>query len=164
MAFRIEETGVFRDLVTFLNAKLNDGCVKKATVEDGAGIEATKLEHQHRAIWAKESDTTAVAEDHVIHVVKGTAGTLKSFKAGCVVASTDADTITVDLHKNGVSVLVAAIVIDDEDAAYALVEGTIDTAAVVAGDVLEVVVTIQEDGGDVGKGVFAYLDLHEDVS
>lgn len=164
MPFRIEDTGVFRALVTFLNIKLNAGCVKNASVEGGAGIEATKLEHQHRAVWAKESDTTAVAEDHVIHVVKGTAGTLKTFKAGCIVASTDADTITVDLHKNGVTVLDAAIVLTNAHAAYEVVNGVIDTAAVAAGDVLEVAVTIQEDGGDVGKGVFAYLDLHEDVS
>jgi len=162
--FRIEETGVFRALVTFLNARLNAGCVKKETIEESAGVEATKLEHQHRCIYAQESATTAAAAlDEVIHVVKGANGTLKTFAAGNVVANIGAATITVDLHKNGVSILDAAIVLDNTDLTYIPRAGVIDTEAVVADDVLEVVVTAADGGGTIGKGVFAYLDIHEDV-
>ena len=127
-------------------------------------IEASKLEHQHRATYAQESATTAAAaKDEVIHVVKGTAGTLKTFSAGCVVANIGNSTVTVDLHKNGASVLTAAIEIDSGDAAYAIVAGIINTAPVVADDVLEVVVIATIGTGTLGKGVFASLDLWEDV-
>lgn len=161
--FRIEEAGQFRGPVTFINAKLNAGCVKKTHIEAEAGIEVTKLVHQHRAVWAKESDTTAVAEDYVIHIVKGTTGTLQTFAAGCVVAPTGTATITLDLHKNGVTVLTETFNVDSGDAAYAVVAGTIDTAAVAADDVLEVIITVAAGDGAVGKGLFVYLDIHEEA-
>ena len=162
--FRVEEAGQFRGATTFLDLRPNAGFLESGHVEASAGIEASKLEHQHRATYAQESATTAAAaNDRVIHVVKGTTGTLKTFSAGCVVANIGNSTIDVDLHKNGVSVLTAAISIDSGDAAYAIVAGIIDTAAVVADDVLEVVVTVTAGTGTLGKGVFASLDLWEDV-
>jgi len=162
--FRVEEAGQFRGATTFLDLRANAGFLKKEHVEASAGIEASKLEHQHRATYAQESATTAAAaEDRVVHVVKGTTGTLKTFSAGCVVANIGDSTIDVDLHKNGVSILTAAIEIDSGDAAYAIVAGIINTAAVVADDVLEVVVTVTAGTGTLGKGVFASLDLWEDV-
>jgi len=162
--FRVEEQGQFRGVVTFLDLRANAGFLKATHVEASAGIEATKLEHQHRAVYAQESATTAAAgDDRVIHVVKGAAGTIQSFKAGCVVANIGDSVVTVDLHKNGESILVAAIEVDSGDAAYALVAGVIDTDTVVADDVLEVVVTVAVGTGTLGKGVFAYVDIHEDV-
>ena len=163
MSFRIEEGGQFRGAVQFLNILLNPGCVGDAEVKSAAGIAASKLEHQHRAVYAQESGTTAAAEDRVFHVVKGTAGTLKTFKAGCVVACIGDATITVDLHKNGASVLTGAITLSSSQSAYDLVAATINTDSVAAGDVLEVVVTVNAGTGTLGQGVFAYLDLHEDV-
>lgn len=163
MSMKVEEDAEFRGQLRCLDLKPNAGFLEKEHVEAGAGIEASKLEHQHRAVYAQESATTAAAgKDYVIHVVKGTSGTLKSFEAGCVVASLLDAIISVDLHKNGVSVLDATIDLDLNDAAYDLVAGVIDTVAVVHDDVLEVVVTVAAGGGTLGKGVFAYLDLFED--
>jgi len=164
MSFRVEENGQFRGTVTFLDAKLNDGCVENKHVAAGAEIAASKLEHQHRPVYEQESDTTSITEARVVHVVKGTAGTLKTFKCGVVVACAGAATVTVDLLKDGVSVLVAAVEINVAHAAYELVAGTINTAAVVAGDVLEVDVVAVAGGGTIGKGVFAFVDLWEDPS
>lgn len=160
----VEEEAQFRGPVTFLDAKLNTGCVQKSHVQASAGIEADKLEHQHRAICEQESDTTATAQDHVVHVVKGLTGTIKTVKAGCVVSCVGDATITVDLHKNGTTVLTGAITLTSAQAAYELVAGTIENAAVVADDVLEIVVTVDAGTGTLGKGMFAYVDLFEDVS
>ena len=96
-------------------------------------------------------------------MVHGTAGTIKAVKAGCVVACTLTATVTVDLHVNGASVMVAPIEIDSADAAYALVAGVIDDDVLAAGDVLEIVVTIATPTGVIGKGVFVYVDIFEDV-
>jgi len=90
---------------------------------------------------------TATAETRVVHVVQGTAGQLQAFKAGCVTPCQGDATVTVDLLKAGVSVLVAAIVLDSGDQAYALTAATIDTDQVQAGDVLEAAVTVNAGTG-----------------
>lgn len=161
--FQVTEDAILRGATTLLNAILNDGCIADKHIAASAGVAASKLEHQHRAAYAQESDTTAAAEDRVVHVVVGSTGTLQAFNAGCVVACVGNATVTVDLHKNGASVLTAAIVIDSGDAAYAQVDGVIDTTAVAAGDVLEVVITVAAGTGTLGKGAFAMLDLYEDA-
>ena len=163
MSMKVEENAEFRGQLRCLDLKPNSGFLAKEHVEVGAGIEASKLEHEHRVRYAQESGTTNVAEEYVIHVVRGLTGTLKSFSVGCVVAALLDATVTVDLHNNGVSVLTDPVEVDKDDDAYAIVEGAIDTAAVAHDDVLEVVVTVAAGGGTLGEGVFAALDLYEDT-
>lgn len=161
--FRVEENGQFRGTVTFLDLKPNAGCIENQHVAADAAIEATKLKHQHRVAIAQESATTVTDETKTVHVVKGTTGTLKTIKAGCVVPCVGGDTITIDLLKAGVSVLTAKITLTSSQSAYALLAGTIDTAALAADDVLEIEIDAVAAGGTMGKGVFVYVDLHEDV-
>lgn len=163
MAFRSEEDGLFRGAVQFINAILNPGSVANTQVAAGAGISADKLEHQHRANYAQESGTIAAAETRVVHTVRGVTGTLKAFAAGSVTICTSDATITVDLHKNGSTVLSAPIVLNSGKSIRVVVAATISGASVVAGDVLEVVVTVAAGGGVLGDGPFAYLDLYEDA-
>jgi hypothetical protein len=162
--FIITENGQYRGEISFVSILLPDACISNDHISSAAEIAASKLEHQHRQIYSQDSDTTAAAERRVVHVVSGVAGTLQSFAAGCVVANVSDATVIVDLHKNGVSVLDAAISINSADAARAVVAGTITSTAVAADDVLEVVVSVAAGGGTLGKGVFASLDLFEDVS
>ena len=76
----------------------------------------------------------------IAHVVVGATGTLRYFAAGNVSPLTGAATIAVDLKKNGTTVLTGTITLDSGDAAYAVVEGTLDGDEddLVAGDVLTV--------------------------
>ncbi len=163
MAFRSEENGIFTGIVQFLNVILSPGSVKNTEVAAAAGISGDKLEHQHRANYAQPSGSVAAAETKVVHTVKGVAGTLKTFKAGSVTVCTVDAAITVDLHKNGSTVLAAPIVLDIANSARVVEAGTISGAAVVAGDVLEVVVTVAAGAGVLGNGPFAYVDLYEDA-
>ena len=139
------------------------GTVDDEDVKAAADIAATKLEHQYQKVYAQESDTTAAAEDRVVHAVYGATGTVIAFEAGAVAACTGDAMITVDLHKNGASILTEAIVLDSGDAAYALVAGSIDSAALVDGDVLEIVITVNAGTGTLGKGVFASVIIREDA-
>ncbi len=82
----------------------------------------------------------------------------------CLTTCVGDATITVDLKVNGVSVLTAAITLDNGQSARELVAGTIDTDSLSADDVIEVAVTVNAGTGTLGKGVFAYVDLHEDVN
>lgn len=164
--FRVEENGQFRGQVTFLDIKLNDGAVEDKHIAADAAIAASKLEHQHRANYVPaKSDVTAAAETRVVHTVKGLTGKIKTFEAGCVLPCVGDATITVDLLKNGATVLTGAISLTSGQSAYDLVEGTVDTAkeSVAHDDVLEVAVTVNADDGTLGIGLFAYADLHENV-
>ena len=162
--FRVEEDGQFRGEVTFKNVNLNTDSVENKHVTDDAAIEPGKLRHQHRAMYAQESATAAAAESRTVHVVKGAAGEVKTIKFGCVTPCTVDAEITIDLEKDGVSILTGVITLDNSQAAFELVSGTIDTEAVVAGDVLEIVVAVAAGGGALGEGVFGYVDVHEDES
>ncbi len=164
MSSRHEGNHVFRGIVQFLHVILPSGCVADKHIAVAAALDASKLEHQHRSPYAQESATTAAAETRIIHVVHGTAGLAKAFKAGCVVPCEGDATITVDLLVNGASILDAAISLTSAQAAYALVDGVIDTATLAEADVVEIAVTVDAGTGTLGKGVFAYFDNYEDAA
>ena len=164
MSFRREENGEFRGEVTFLSIILPSSCVGNAQIKSSDPIAASKLEHQHRVKYSQESATLAADEARMIHLVEGTAGTLKKFSAGSVVVCTGTDKVDIDLLKNGVSVLVAKITLDNANTAYVAEAGTIDTDAVAAGDVLEVSIDATAGSGVLAKGVFCSLTLDEDES
>ena len=136
------------------------GTITDARVAVGAAIAATKCIQRQRTCWCQDkSDITVVTKNQVIHTVMA-AGTLQGIKIGCVVANIGAASITVDLKKNGATVL-SAVMTYGVLAAYALVTGTIATPAIVAGDVLEAVVVATAGGGTLAKGLFGVLLIDE---
>lgn len=166
MGQRIEGALVVAGRLTPSSLDVPDATIDNAAVKSSAGIAASKLEHQHKPSYSQESDTTAAAEDYVIHTVLGATGKVTAFSAGCVVACIGDSTVTVDLHKNGASMLTAAITIDSGDSAYDVVDATVDPAKedLVLDDVLEVVVTVSAGTGTLGKGVFAQAVIEEDAA
>jgi len=143
---------------------LPSSTVDDDSVEAAAGIQATKLQQQYSKFYAQESDTTSATEDYCIHCVHGSTGTVVAFEAGSVTACVGDSTITVDLHKDGASILTAAITLDSSNAAYTPEAGTIDSASIADSDVLEVVVVATVGTGTLGKGVYASCIIREDPS
>ena len=135
-------------------------CITNAAIIAAAGIDATKVVHQHVKSYEQESATTDVSESRTVHIAYA-AGTIVDFRAGNVVAHVGAATTTFDLLKNGTTVLTGVISTSSANAAYALVAGTISSAAYVAGDVLEVRTVATAGGGTLAKGAFARLVLRE---
>lgn len=133
--------------------------VNNATVQASAGISASKLEHQHRQIF-EQPNTAATSETRVIHVARG-AGTIIKFSAGSIAIAAGAATVTVNLLKNGVSILSGAITLDTGNVAYTPENGTVSNTAVAAGDVFTVTTVATAGGGTLPTGVFASLDLSE---
>lgn len=123
-------------------------------------IGANKVKHQHHKQLSQAHGSAAAAERRVVHVARA-AGTVESFEAGVVVAAVGDSTATADLYKNGASILTAAVEIDSGDAAYAEVAGAISSAAYVAGDVFEVVVTVAAGTGTLPQGLYAAAVLRE---
>ena len=141
-----------------------DDTIRDDAVAADAGIGAEKMEQEHKPVYAQESATTAVAETRTVAVIRGATGTIEDFRAGSLVPCTGDATITVDLLKNGTSVLNAAIVLDSSNSARVPEAATVapGSASLVAGDVLEVAVTVSAGTGTLGQGVFAAATYRED--
>ncbi len=114
------------------------------------------LIERQRKQYAQEDGTASVADGGmVIHIATGQTGTVMSFIAGCCTPCVGADTIDVDLHKNGTTILSSLIELDSADAAYAILNGTISDSDMAADDVFEIVIAVNAGGGTMGQGVFA---------
>ncbi len=124
---------------------------------------ATSVQQQIMPQFSQETTTTAAAEQRVVHVVYGATANIITFKVGLVVANIGGATITVDLLKNGASILAAAVVLDNTVTPYALVASTVTSPALIAGDVLTLTVTAAAGGGTIGKGTFIRLVVREDA-
>jgi hypothetical protein len=152
---------VLGSLVVRTGLKLPTGLITDDMIQAGAGIAYTKTEKQHRATH-RQPNTAAAAETVVLTAIVGLNATVLSFKAGCIVPCIGADTVSVDLKKNGATILTAPISLTSAQAAYAQVAAAIASAALVAGDVLSVVITPNHSSGTLGTGVFAVLNWKED--
>ncbi len=128
----------------------------------GTAIQAAKVQFRSNKTYSQESGTNAATEKHVLHIVIGTNAAVNSFKAGAVTVLTGDDACTVDLKKNGTSVLSAAIALASGDSNRVAKAGTVSVAAAVAGDCFEVIVTATHNSGALPKGVFASMDITED--
>lgn len=128
----------------------------------GDYIDPNKMGHQRNVHFSQDSATTAVAETKSIAVVNGTSGVLQKFSAGSVAICIGAGTITIDLKRNGTSLLSAPLVLNSSNTARVPVEATIATPSLAQNDLLEVVMTAAAGGGTIGTGAFARLVFTED--
>lgn len=131
-----------------------DNSVDDDSVEADAAIASTKLQHRHHAVFTQPL-SAAADETRVIYVAQA-AGTLESFGAGSITLNISGSTVTVDLKKNGTTVLTGVVSLSDSgNTAYVLESGTIASAAYVAGDCFTIVVDATVGGGTLATGLFA---------
>lgn len=132
-------------------------------VSSASPISADKLKHQYLPTYS-QPNTTATTETRVIHVARA-AGTIEGFRAGSIDPCSGAATITFDLRKNGTTVLSSVITLDNANTARVIEAGTLSgSPTVVAGDVLEVVITATAGGGTLGTGAFCQAIVREGAS
>lgn len=125
-------------------------------------VTAAKLEHQHSQVYSQKHGTATVTERKVIHRAIG-AGTVFDVVAGCEVANVGDSTITVDLRKNGVSVLTTPISLTSADANFGVIPAGIATGPYAADSVFSVVVTATVGTGVLGQGLFVNVNFREDA-
>ena len=126
-------------------------------------IEVTKLKHQYVKGWGQAHGTASTDERRVIHVARA-AGTVAAVEAGVVVAAAGDSTVTVDVRKNGTTILSAPISLDNGDAAFAEVAGVVSVADYVAGDVFEVVIDATVGTGTLPQGVYASVSFKNELT
>jgi hypothetical protein len=138
--------------------------VSNNSIEASAGVEASKLQHQHQITHKLTShNTDAGVTREVLHRVKGATGTIIEFGVGATQAAGASSSVVVQLRKNGTTILSTAITLDSTTAAFTLdTASTYTSTALVAQDVLEVDVQTVS-GAALPKGLFACLTIREDA-
>lgn len=114
------------------------GTVTNAMVASGAALDTAKMLHRYKA---SVRQATPAALTELVSVCNGLTGTIRSFKCVSAVKHTSGST-TIDLKKNGTTVLSSTVVLDSGNTNYIAESGTLSVTTLVAGDVLSVVVTI----------------------
>lgn len=125
-----------------------------AFIAASAGIKATKLQQQREPLVSISNYGSApAAVRRTIRRINGATGTVTKISAGVTQALT-AGSVTVDVLKNGTSILSSAITLNTTPGtggtAGDVVNGVISTPGLVAGDKLEMNVTVSAPTGGGG--------------
>lgn len=127
-------------------------------IQAGVNIPADKTEQRIFPSW-QQPNTAATAETRTLFVARR-AGTLNEVAVGSIVAAIGDSTCTLDVKKNGTTVLAAAIVLNNSRTARTAVLGSISGGGTfAAGDWFEVVITISAGTGTLPTGVYCQLEV-----
>ena len=147
---------------TFREIVLPSSCVGNTQISAGAGIEAEKLET--RLVVHHRIDGTVATITVPLHCVNGATGDVIKFRAGLIEPCTGNATITVDVHKAGVTILTTVATLDSVVAARVMEDALVDTATLVADDWLDLVVVATVGTGALGADLLVELIVNEDPS
>jgi hypothetical protein len=147
--------------ITSESMTIPDSTVTDDTVASDAGIGAEKLQHQYQPRYFQSG--TAAAATAVLHVVQGDTATLMAVDVGSVVAAVGDSTVTVDVKKNGTTVLSGTVQLDSGNSAYVPEAGTVSVSNAVDGDVYTAVVTVSAGTGTLPTGLYVALKIREDA-
>lgn len=144
-----------------------DGQITKAAIQTDAGIEATKVIHQHALRHSQKAGTAVVAETVPIHVFRS-AAEIVAVEVVPITPPAGGDlAYTVDVQLGNAStafasILSGAVAIDSADAARTPVPGTLVTNEAADGDTLQVVVAVSGSTGTQGQGFIVVVWVREE--
>ena len=137
--------------------------ITNAMVAAGAAIDQSKLQHQHRIVH-HQPNSAATSETLPVFRCYGTTATLIEVAVGSIAIAVGAATVTVDIKKNGTTVLSAVVTLDTGNTAYVGELASISVPGMVAGDVLTAVIVATAGGGTLPTGVYIALTIKEDAN
>jgi hypothetical protein len=133
--------------------------VSNSSVIAGAQIDYSKLVHEVSIPLCTVEGTAVVTSSYPVFIAR-TATTLVAFNVAIVTPPTTSDTITVDLrnHYGGgnTSLLSSVVTLNSATTTYTMVTGTLASTSILAGSVLEIVITAT---GTSGKGLITNTTL-----
>lgn len=112
-------------------------------VTAAADVAATKLRHLHcvdLAVFDHGTDVTGTTRRGIYRAMS--ACTVQAFEVYVTVAAGAATTVTVNLLKNGTTMLTGVVTVDSTLTAHTMLAGTLASSALVADDILEVEVIL----------------------
>ncbi len=145
-----------------------DVSIANAAISATAAIAATKVESSF-GVTAElaESSTNVAAVTKLVHIVRGVTGEIVGFEVAIMAAMTTDRTLTVDLQKSTAggafaTVLSSAISLTDATVVRTATAGTINSADLVDGDILEMIVALGGSSGTFAQGLVGTVILRED--
>ncbi len=138
-----------------------DALDTSAKVKAGANISADKTEQRIYPSHA-QANSAASTETRALFVARR-AGTVNEVIAGSIAKAVGDSTVTLDVKKNGTTILSAVITLDSANTNRIVELGAISGAGTfVAGDWFEVVITATVGTGTLPFGVFCQLEIDQD--
>lgn len=137
--------------------------IDNAAMKAGAAgnyVDPTKLATRRITSYAQATGTDNVSVTQVLRVIYGATATLRAFRAYNYSTALSTDTTTIDLKKNGSTVLTAVITLNLAAGTTVTAAAGFTSAALVTGDKLTIVVTAT--GSDPGQGLYVELIYDED--
>lgn len=132
----------------------------EAQIQAGLNLSADKTEQRFFPAWS-QPNTAATAETRTLFVARR-AGVVNAVLAGSIAKAIGDSTVTVDVKKNGTSILTAVITLDNANTARVAEAGAISGAGTfVSGDWYEVVIAISAGSGTLPTGVFVMLEVDQ---
>jgi hypothetical protein len=136
------------------------GGVNNAAVASDAAIETSKQRHRYRANYA-QPNSTATAETRALHVAR-LPGTVRDVQVGSIAKAVGDSTVTVDIRKNGTTILTGVVTLNSSNTNRVAVPGTLSgSVTVAANDLLEAVIAISAGTGTLPTGVFLSVEVDE---
>jgi len=148
------------------------GSITDVAVSAGALLSAAKLIAPAYLNYQQKPNTAVVADTGTtLHIVRGAACTVNDIRAlGTGTIATGADrTVNVDLQKSTgggafATILTATILLNNVSTLRTAVVGVVNTPALVAGDILQIVVTVAGAAGNQALGLHVTVNLRENPS
>lgn len=133
--------------------------VNSDAIKTGANLDADKLESR---IYSSHSqpNSAATTETRPLFVARK-AGTVKEVAAGSIAKAVGAATVTLDIKKNGMTILSSVITLDSANTNRIVEVGTLSDAPFAAGDWFEVVIVATAGGGTLPTGVFVQMECDQ---
>ena len=122
-------------------------------------LEEEKQEHRIHSRY--QQNGTATTETVVLHWAYAAGATL-DVAIGSIAACIGDATVTVDVKKNGTTILSSVVTLDNANAAYTAEMGTVSVSAIASGDVLTAVITATAGTGTLATGLYVDLISQED--
>lgn len=161
-ADRITNDRQYTGTVTFTTAPALPANTITAQTQIAAaiGIAYTKVQQLRREMIFQAG--TAASASIPIMRGYGATGTVLAVNVGSIAIAVGAATVTVDIKKNGTTILSAVVQLDSGNTARVTEGGTITVPSYVAGDFFEAVIVATAGGGTIPTGLFVEMIASED--
>lgn len=128
-------------------------------IKAGTNISADKTEQRFFPHWG-QPNSAATSETRTLFVARR-AGTVNEVIAGSIAKAVGDSVVTLDVKKNGTTILAAVITLDNANTARIVEQGSVTSSAFVAGDWFEVVIVATLNTGTLPTGVFIQLEADQ---
>lgn len=128
-------------------------------IKAGTNISADKTEQRFFPHWS-QANSAASTETRTLFVARRS-GTVNEVIAGSIAKASGDAVVTLDVKKNGTTILAAVITLDNANTNRIVELGSVTSSAFVAGDWFEVVITATANTGTLPTGVFVQLEVDQ---